>query len=222
MSRKAILTQNAKMKLTMEQHPEIILRAMSMPAGDTCPFRGACADANGCFALNGCQAWANTKRAYQENLDMYKEHSFFTKLDRELYELCLKAEKENKTVYIRLHDSGDFFSYRYLCDWLAFMTRYPDVHFYAYTKSIPYMESARKQGLIPPNFTYVYSCGGKRDDLIEPRIHRHAIIVESEQDIPEGYVNGSHDDFYASQPSVDKIAFVFHGQGKRFHTIIPQ
>ena len=220
MSRKAILTQNAKMKLTMEQHPEMLLYAMSMPAGDCCPFAGECL--KGCYAQSGCQAWANTKRAYQENLDMYKEHSFFTKLDRELYELCLKAEKENKTVYIRLHDSGDFFSYRYLCDWLAFMTRYPDVHFYAYTKSIPYMESARKQGLIPSNFTYVYSCGGKRDDLIEPKIHRHAIIVESEQDIPEGYVNGSHDDFYASQPSVDKIAFVFHGQGKRFHTIIPQ
>ena len=220
MSRKAILTQNAKMKMTMEQHPEMLLYCMSMPARGTCPYAGECL--KGCYAQSGKQALRDAVRAYQENLDMYKEHSFFTKLDRELYELCLKAEKDHKTVYIRLHDSGDFFSYRYLCDRLAFMTRYPDVHFYAYTKSIPYMESARKQGLIPPNFTYVYSCGGSRDDLIEPRIHRHAIVVDSEDDIPEGYVNGSHDDFYASQPDTKGIALVFHGHGKRFNTIIPQ
>ena len=220
MSRKALLTQNAKMKMTMEQHPEMLLYCMSMPARGSCPYAGECL--KGCYAQSGKQALRDAVRAYQENLDMYKEHSFFTKLDDELYKICLKAEKDHKTVYIRLHDSGDFFSYRYLCDWLAFMTRYPDVHFYAYTKSIPYMESARKQGLIPPNFTYVYSCGGKRDDLIEPKIHRHAIIVESEQDIPEGYVNGSHDDAFASEKDIKGIAHVFHGQGKRFHTIIPQ
>ena len=220
MSRKQICTQNVKMKNTSEQHPDRIYYGMSMPAVTSCPFRGACAD--GCFADSGRQAWASVRQAYQENRDMYDEGTFFTKLDDELYKICLKAEKAHKQVYVRLHDSGDFFSYRYLCDWLAFMTRYPDVHFYAYTKSIPYMESARKQGLLPPNFTYVYSCGGSRDDLIEPRIHRHAIVVDSEDDIPEGYVNGSHDDFPASQKDIKGIALVFHGHGKRFNTIIPE
>ena len=220
MSRKTILTQNAKMKTTMEQHPDIALYCMSMPAKDTCPFKGDCA--LGCYADSGCQAWRTTKQAYQENLDMYNEGSFFTKLDTELYNIVLKAEKAHKQVYVRLHDSGDFFSYRYLCDWLAFMTRYPDVRFYAYTKSIPLMEIARKRGLIPENFTYVYSCGGSKDDLIEPKIHRHAIVVDSEDDIPEGYVNGSHDDFPASQPDIKGIALVFHGHGKRFNTIIPE
>ncbi|MGN0137141.1 MAG: hypothetical protein ACI381_00815 [Candidatus Methanomethylophilaceae archaeon] len=220
MSRKAILTQNAKMMMTMEQHPYMALYCMSMPARGTCPYAGECL--KGCYAQSGKQALRDAVRAYQENLDMYNEGSFFTKLDTELLNIVLKAEKAHKQVYVRLHDSGDFFSYRYLCDWLAFMTRYPDVHFYAYTKSIPFMEKARERGIIPKNFTYVYSCGGSKDDLIEPRIHRHAIVVDSESDIPEGYVNGSHDDFPASQKDIKGIALVFHGHGKRFNTIIPE
>lgn len=220
MSRKAILTQNAKMKMTMEQHPDILLYCMSMPAGDTCPYADKCLQ--GCYAQSGCQAWRTTKQAYQENLDMYREHTFFTQLDRELYNIVLKAERDHKQVYVRLHDSGDFFSYLYTCDWLNFMTRYPDVQFYAYTKSVPYVERARRDGLNPSNFTCVYSYGGKMDKLIEPTIHRHAIIVDSEDQVPEGYVNGSHDDFPASQNDVKGIALVFHGHGKRFNTIIPE
>ena len=221
MSRKTVYTQNAKMILTMEQHRHIILYGMSMPAGDTCPYAGdECKE--GCYAQSGCQAWKTTKQAYQENLEMYHEGILFDKMDQELTKIMKKAAKEGKEVYIRLHDSGDFFSFRYMCDWFLFMEDHPTVHFYAYTKSIPFMEKAREKGIIPKNFTYVYSCGGKKDELIDPKIHRHAIIVDSEDQVPEGYVNGSHDDFPASQPNVKGIALVFHGHGKRFNTIIPE
>lgn len=213
MSRKQILTQNAKMKTTMQQNPEYVFYNVSMPAGTTCPFKGKCVQ--GCYARSGRQAMPNTVRAYQENLDMYNEGSFFPQLSEELDGAIVKALIHGRNVKVRLHDSGDFFSYRYLRDWLGFMEFYPSVQFYAYTKSIPFMERAKKEGLIPRNFTYVYSYGGACDMMIDPLNDRHAVVITSNV-IPSGYTDGSHDDVFASMPDVKRIALTFHGQGARF------
>lgn len=68
------------------------------------------------------------------------------------------AAKRFTGAWIRIHDSGDFFSDDYLHAWLRVCRARPDLHFYAYTKEVD-----RFRRLVEPdppsNFLWVYSYG---------------------------------------------------------------
>jgi hypothetical protein len=51
---------------------------------------------------------------------------------------------------------------------------------------------------LPDNFTLIKSEGGKRDDLIDASVDRHARIFKSEAElIASGYANASENDLIA-------------------------
>ena len=49
--------------------------------------------------------------------------------------LLIEAIKTLKADFIRIHDSGDFYSPKYVEKWMQIAEALPGVKFYAYTKS---------------------------------------------------------------------------------------
>ena len=208
MSRKQILGYNEKMKITEAEHPELMFRCFSLPACATCcPNAGKCKE--GCYAKKGRMACPTAQNAYYENYDMVVDGSLWKQLDAEITVLECKAEREHKQLRIRVHDSGDFFSVEYANRWMDVMRNHPDVVFYAYTKMVNMFKYGSSIKMAD-NFRYVLSYGGLEDENIQD-YDRKAIVISEDMDVPLGYVDGSHDDYYASEPSYDKIALYYHG-----------
>lgn len=214
MSNKSILQRNGKMRKTMKMHAGYRIFNVSMPAGITCPMAGECGRI--CYAKYGRMILPDQIASYRENLTMYEQGVFFDQLEAELTRQERLAAKMGQTVLIRIHDTGDFFSREYLEDWLTFMRAHPHVWFYAYTKSVSFVKDAAISGLIPENFTYVFSYGGKQDLLIDREHDRWAEIVPEDAEIPAGCFDGSHDDIYAADPGCRMIALRVHGAGKKY------
>jgi hypothetical protein len=100
-------------------------------------------------------------------------------------------------AWIRIHDSGDFFSDPYLQAWLDICRARPDTNFYAYTKEV-----SRFRALVepdpPPNFLWVYSYGGTQDAALNPATDRVADVFPDESAIAEAG--------WASQEASDLLA----------------
>jgi hypothetical protein len=74
-----------------------------------------------------------------------------------------------KAKNVRIHVHGDFYSQSYFNAWVDAAAMTPQVHFWAFTKSIPFWLA--RIGSIPPNLVLNASLGGKHDDLV----HRHGL-----------------------------------------------
>jgi hypothetical protein len=98
---------------------------------------------------------------------------FKNQLDREINEEQQRYSKQNVTVVIRWHDSGDFFNEKYLQIALDIANDTPKVLHYAYTKSVGMVSKANK----PKNFIFNYSYGGKQDDQIQWGKNKNSVIV---------------------------------------------
>jgi len=83
-----------------------------------------------------------------------------------------------KVKRVRIHSAGDFFSQDYFDGWLIFMERHPEVHFWAFTKSVNLW--VNRLGCIPNNFELQASMGGKHDHLIAEHGLKYARVVWSE------------------------------------------
>lgn len=166
-----------------------------IPAQDTCLWAGECKKY--CYASKGAYIWSNVKPAFQRRLDATKQDNFNVIMQKEI--LAKKAQ------VVRIHDSGDFYSREYLMKWFWIMESLPAVKFYAYSKSLPLFKGEK----LPANFTLIKSEGGKRDDLIDPSVDRHARIFKTEAElIAEGYANASDNDLIAigNNPKIGLIA----------------
>lgn len=78
---------------------------------------------------------------------------------------------------VRIHAAGDFYSQEYFDMWLSVAYAYPNIEFWAYTKSLNYWVKRIK--MIPRNLTLTASYGGKHDHLIEEYGLKHTIVVKS-------------------------------------------
>ena len=64
----------------------------------------------------------------------------------------------------------------------------------AYSKSLPLFDGVK----LPENFILIKSEGGKRDDLINPSVDRHARIFKTVDELlAAGYANASDNDLVA-------------------------
>lgn len=93
----------------------------------------------------------------------------------------IKSISENiprSQTYFRIHVGGDFFNKDYLQGWLLVVKAFPDITFYAYTKSYPYFENLT----LPPNFIVTHSLGGRYDNEIKKKGLKFAAIVYSEDE----------------------------------------
>ena len=140
---------------------------------NTCPSAGICSQV--CYARNGTYRWPVVAAKHRANL-------MFVLDDPAGWEAAMIAElaaRRFRGRWVRIHDSGDFFTDDYLRAWLRICRARPDVRFYAYTKEI-----TRFRHLVepdpPPNFRWVYSYGGTQDHLLDPARDRVADVFPDE------------------------------------------
>jgi len=107
------------------------------------------------------------------------------------------SHKRYSGKWIRIHDSGEFFSDAYLLAWMRIMETAPTVRFYCYTKAIDRFKRLVEPGA-PDNFLWCYSLGGREDHLIDSARERHAdVFPDVEALVTAGYTDQTESDLLA-------------------------
>ena len=199
-----LLTQNSKIKKTSKKFG-VRLFNFGIPAYKsvsgkiTCPFAGDCVKF--CYAKKGAYIWSNVKPAFEKRYELTRTDDFVNKMNEEI------AKK--KPDYVRVHDSGDYYSPAYLRKWLTVAIHNPQVRFYSYTNCV---EMFQKTDL-PENYDVIFSDSGKQKHLIRTSKDRYTNIFTSEQKLNRaGFVNASKIDLYATKwfNKNNKIGLIFH------------
>jgi len=201
-------TGNSKLVKTAKKF-DVKINNFSIPAGNdkksgkiTCPFAGSCIKL--CYAKKGAYRWGNVERALTRRYESSKEENFVDRITWELSRI-----KKNKQLYIRIHDSGDFYSPAYFNKWVEIAMQNRDVRFYAYTKSHSFIRSK----FIPYNMDLIYSLGSTNDELIDQETERHSkIFYSAEEMIDQGYTDASEYDLLATKwfTENNKIGLIIH------------
>ena len=166
----------------------------------TCPNAGICA--NLCYARSGTYNFSNSKKAHLAKLEMVLNDLAGWEL--QLVEE-LKAKRYRGGKWVRIHDSGDFFSNAYFEAWVRIAQSTPDVRFYAYTKEVKMVKSYT----LPENLIIIFSMGGKQDRLIDTNVDRHADVFPTlEALLDAGYTDQEDSDILAATMLNNKVGIV--------------
>jgi hypothetical protein len=198
------LTQNSKLKKTSKELGVRVFNfgipAYKSASGKlTCPFAKDCVKY--CYAQKGAYIFGNVSPAFERRYEA-------TKLDT-FVDLMTQEVRRRKVDFLRIHDSGDYYSPAYLEKWLQIARNNPQTKFYSYTKSVPLFENVE----LPENFDVIFSQGSKVDFLIEPETMRHSKIFKSAEELTiAGYVDASKIDLYATKwyNKNHKVGLIFH------------
>lgn len=199
-----LLTQNSKLKKTSK---ELGLRVFNfgIPAYKsasgklTCPMADSCVKF--CYAKKGAYIWGNVKPAFEKRYELSKTDEFVDAMNAEI--------RKKKPDYVRVHDSGDYYSRAYLQKWIQVAIHNPDVRFYSYTNMVDMILKAS----LPDNYDIIFSDSGKQKHLIDETRHRHTKIFSSKSNlIDAGYTDASSLDLYATRwfNKTNKVGLVFH------------
>jgi hypothetical protein len=199
---------NSKLQKTAKEFNVRIFN-FSIPAGNdkksgkiTCPFAGSCLKL--CYAKRGMYRFGNVERALTKRYEASKEENFVQTITDELTKV-----KKDKQTYVRIHDSGDFYSPTYFAKWLKIARLNPSVRFYAYTKSHSFIRGIE----LPENFDLIFSLGSKNDELINVETERHSKIFYSSEEMETyGYSDASYLDILATKwhTANHKIGLIIH------------
>lgn len=218
MTYKYLLTQNSELRKIGVYNWTLPALGARLPSGEvfsTCPQAGVCAQF--CYARNGTYLFPAVKKRHVENLMLYLNNpsGFVGLMSTELVKPRYRGGK-----WVRIHDSGDFFSDEYLEMWLDIARIFPDVTFYAYTKEVSRFKriverkywSVGKQDwypIKPANFLYLYSMGGKEDHLVNKDVDRHAEVFPSKEALDAaGYFDQEESDILAVTAPTTRIGIV--------------
>lgn len=199
-----LLTQNSKLKKTSKELGVRVFNfgipAYKSASGKlTCPFADACVKF--CYARKGAYVWSNVQPAFEKRYQLSKTDQFVDKMYNEIV--------KKKPDYVRVHDSGDYYSEAYLNKWIDIALLFPEVRFYSYTNSVLLL----KKATLPDNFDVIFSDSGKQKHHINAIHDRHTRIFKSESELEEaGYANASKVDLYATKwyNNTNKVGLVFH------------
>jgi Gene product 88 len=174
-----LLTQNSELKRIGVWNWTLPALGARLPDGRTiatCPSAGVCARV--CYARNGTYRIPAVHARHVANLAYVVD-------DPDGWEWAMLAELDAprfREAWVRIHDSGDFFSDPYLTAWLRIITARPQVNFYAYTKEVDRFRRLVEPNP-PPNFRWVYSLGGTQDHDLDPGHDRVADVFPTEEAI---------------------------------------
>jgi hypothetical protein len=199
-----LLTQNSKLKKTSKA---LGLRVFNfgIPAYKSASGRVICAMADECvewcYAKKGAYIWSNVQPAFENRYQLSKTDDFIDAMNNEI--------KRKKPDYVRVHDSGDYYSKAYLQKWIQIAIHNPDVKFYSYTNMVDMILNTS----LPSNYDIIFSDSGKQKHLINERKHRHTKIFSSTSDmLSAGYTDASSVDLMATKwfNKTNKVGLVFH------------
>ena len=178
-----------------------------------CPFAGTCQKL--CFARTGYYRRRHVQDMYEGNLaallegfDLGGQDGLLLVLRGLMDEVREKNRRARKRFvrYIRIHDSGDFFSVEYLRAWIAVAAENPDITFYAYTKAVAWVRLHSKE--VPSNLLITFSEGGTQDRMIGSR--SRARIIVGDVASPEWALASKDDGDVAVVEAKQLIAIPFH------------
>ena len=213
---------NAKLKALEKIYGK--LSTFSVLSGHTCPYAKEChsqvdLQANGhrkikdgphtkfrCFSASQEVQYTNVYNSRKNNGAVIE----LAAIDYKQAAKELRKAIPKNTKIVRIHVGGDFKTQAYFDAWLTVAELCPSIHFYAYTKSLPFW-IARKDALKGlKNFVLTASRGGHKDKLIEPHKLREAVVVYSEEQAAELGLEIDHDDSHAANRGGD-FALLIHG-----------
>lgn len=200
----SLLTQNTKLKNTSKALGLRVFNfgipAYKSSSGKlTCPMADECVKF--CYAKKGAYIWSNVQPAFEKRYQLSKTNDFVDAMNAEIL--------KKKPDYVRVHDSGDYYSKAYLNKWIEVAKANPNVKFYSYTNMVDMMLKTS----LPKNYDIIFSDSGKQKKLINEVKHRHTKIFTSHADLDNaGYVNASVVDLYATKWFSDntKVGLIFH------------
>ena len=199
-----LLTQNTKLKKTSKALGLRVFNfgipAYKSASGKlTCPMADECIKF--CYAKKGAYIWSNVKPAFENRYQLSKTDDFIDAMNN--------AIKRKKPDYVRVHDSGDYYSKAYLQKWIQVAIHNPSVKFYSYTNMVDMMLKTS----LPDNYDIIFSDSGKQKNLIDERKHRHTKIFTNTSDLlSAGYTDASAIDLMATKwfNKTNKVGLVFH------------
>lgn len=200
-----LLTQNSKIKKT-SKHFNTRLFNFGITAYKShktgrliCPFADKCVKY--CYAQKGAYSWSNVRPAFEKRYEATLQDNFVQMMSAEI--------RKKKAKYVRVHDSGDYYSRSYRDKWFEIARLNSDVRFYSYTNSLDLFRNVD----IPPNFDLIFSDGGSLRHTIDKEKERHSIVFGTKsQLIREGYTDASEYDLYATKwfNPTNKVGLLFH------------
>lgn len=167
--------------------------SFSLPSGFTCPFAVSClskADrATGkikdgaesdfrCFSASQEALYPSVRKSRWNNFEALKAigSSNVDGMAKAIISSIENKLPRNQKTF-RIHVGGDFFNRSYLNAWFKVANFYPDILFYAYSKSVPYFSGKQ----LPENFRVTFSKGGEHDDIIEKEKLKFSVVVFDEE-----------------------------------------
>lgn len=199
-----LLTQNSKLKKTSKLLGVRVFNfgipAYKSASGKlTCPMADACVKF--CYAKKGAYTWSNVQPAFEKRYQLSKTDDFVNKMSLEI--------TKKKPEYVRVHDSGDYYSKKYLNKWIDIALLFPEVKFYSYTNMVEMMLYTS----LPSNFDIIFSDSGKQKHMIDKIQHRHTKIFSSKAELDdEGYIDASSIDLMATKwfNKTNKVGLIYH------------
>jgi hypothetical protein len=199
-----LLTQNGKLKKTSKELGVRVfnfgLPAYKSASGKViCPMADSCVKF--CYARKGAYIWGNVKPAFEKRYEMSKKDDFVDKMYDEIV--------KKKPDYVRVHDSGDYYSRKYLSKWIDIALLFPEVKFYSYTNMVQLFKDTD----LPENFDVIFSDSGKQTHLIDYQLDRYTKIFKSEQELERAdFVNASKLDLFATKwfSNNKKVGLIYH------------
>lgn len=170
----------------------------SLPAGHTCPGAKDCKsfvtiNEDGKRRLedgpdNQFRCYAATSEAvYPAVFEARKHnHDLLLPISRNVDAMVkfilesMHAKGMDKITKVRVHESGDYFTLSYFKAWMKVAAVFPNIKFYSYTKSLPFIVKGKKEGIIPSNFYFTASKGGQFDYLIAESGFKSVTVTTTE------------------------------------------
>ena len=109
----------------------------NLPSGITCPGKTEICDKK-CYARKAERQYKQTLPCRMANLDDSLSEDFVTMMVDTMHQMIYDANGvwvKSFKGYFRIHESGDFYSQRYLNDWFTLAKMFPSIKFLAFTKS---------------------------------------------------------------------------------------
>ena len=200
-----LLTQNSKLKKTSKEMGVKVMN-FGIPAYKsrrtgkvTCPFAKDCVKF--CYAQKGAYIWGNVSPAFEDRYEATKQADFVERMTADI--------KRRKVDFVRVHDSGDYYSKEYRDKWFEIAKQNPTVKFYSYTKSVPLFKGVD----IPENYDLIFSLGSKVDNMIDQSVDRHSKIFDTKDELESnGYADSSSNDLMATKwfNTNNKVGLIIH------------
>lgn len=116
----------------------------NLPAVKTCPFRTAMCEKS-CYARKAERIYPQVLPSREQNFKDSLEKDFPENMIYTVETLLNSRAYKGKTVYFRIHESGDFYNLEYAKKWVEVAKRFEGndrIIFEAYTKSLSFIVAA--------------------------------------------------------------------------------